>query len=268
MTLIDYQLHTNFSDGKASPEKMVRTAESMGLTEVAITDHLILSDRIVGPGIVDLSAYFDRIDRLRELSSIAVRIGLEVDYFPGKETKLEEMLSNSPLDFVLLSVHYPGNRSISSPDHTRSHQEIAKSYYDWWSRSIDAALEYHIADSIGHADYFKRWTIPLFGAELKIEDQIPLIKTAVHNLVNSNLCIDFNTSGFRHEVNIPYPSLPFLKFCLSQGARKFTLSSDAHQPDQIGHRLTTATQILLDLGVEEIYTFKGRRSVRLPLSSL
>jgi histidinol-phosphatase (PHP family) len=52
--------------------------------------------------------------------------------------------------------------------------------------------------------------------------------------------------------------------CLEAG-RPVALSSDAHVPDQLGHRYEDAVKLLGSLGVTEIADFEGRVRRMVPL---
>ena len=41
--MIDYHIHTNFSDGKNSHEEIIRSAKELNLTEIGFSDHLCLN---------------------------------------------------------------------------------------------------------------------------------------------------------------------------------------------------------------------------------
>ena len=101
MILRDFHTHTSFSDGRDTPEEMVRAAIAQGMTEIGFSDHsptwfdesyCILPDEV--------ERYRSEILRLKDLYSdaIIVRLGIEQDYY-----------SDAPTDgyeYVIGSVHY------------------------------------------------------------------------------------------------------------------------------------------------------------------
>jgi histidinol-phosphatase (PHP family) len=52
--------------------------------------------------------------------------------------------------------------------------------------------------------------------------------------------------------------------CLEAG-RPVALSSDAHVPEQLGHRYAEAVEMLGSMGVSEIADFEGRARRMVPL---
>lgn len=66
----DYHTHTTFSDGVDSVSTMVRAAAQAGITDLGISDH-------VRANTTWLPAYVDEIHRVRNITPIRVRIGVE-----------------------------------------------------------------------------------------------------------------------------------------------------------------------------------------------
>jgi histidinol-phosphatase (PHP family) len=64
-------------------------------------------------------------------------------------------------------------------------------------------------------------------------------------------------AGLRKPVGEIYPARAFLEMCLEAG-RPVALSSDAHEPDQLGFRYDEAIEMLRSMGVTEIADFEGR----------
>lgn len=77
--IIDYHIHTSFSDGFFSPRDMIQAAAERGIQEVCITDHYsswqpALSD-------LDFEEYFSTLDQIRTHESLGTKIfiGIEVN---------------------------------------------------------------------------------------------------------------------------------------------------------------------------------------------
>ena len=107
----DLHMHTTASDGKASLEEMIATAQSRGLKYIAITDH---SQRVSMANGLDpqrLRAQWAEIDRLREgLEGIIVLKGIECDILEKGGMDLpDDVLAEA--DWVIASVHYGQKQS-------------------------------------------------------------------------------------------------------------------------------------------------------------
>jgi histidinol-phosphatase (PHP family) len=69
--------------------------------------------------------------------------------------------------------------------------------------------------------------------------------------------VEVSTAGLRKPAAEIYPAPALLEMCLDAG-RPVALSSDAHEPDQLGHEYERAVELLGDLGVTEIAVFDRR----------
>jgi len=72
-------------------------------------------------GLAEHEEYRDRadqalIERLRRPDLYVAR-GLEIDFIPGREETIKEMLDQYPLDFVIGSVHYIDGWPFDHPDY-------------------------------------------------------------------------------------------------------------------------------------------------------
>ncbi|MFX0015328.1 MAG: PHP domain-containing protein [Promethearchaeota archaeon] len=78
--IIDYHIHTSFSDGFLRPREMILAAAEKGVREVCITDHY--SNWKPALSSADFEEYYVTIDNLRKNESLGVKvfIGIEVDF--------------------------------------------------------------------------------------------------------------------------------------------------------------------------------------------
>ena len=74
----------------------------------------------------------------------------------------------------------------------------------------------------------------------------------------SGIAVEVSTAGLRKPVGEIYPAPEFARMCVEVGA-EFSLSSDAHRPEQVGFAYDQAVDFLTDLGVERIAVFEQRR---------
>ena len=80
----------------------------------------------------------------------------------------------------------------------------------------------------------------------------------------ADVCVEFNTSGWRAPVKEAYPGVFFLSKCHELGI-PVTLGSDAHKPQDVGSGLQRAALILSKIGFREIATFCQRKRMMRPL---
>jgi len=110
----DLHMHTNFSDGAASPEQMVAAAKKKGLSYIAITDHASAMGMVRGMKKTGNSfrQYLHMMRALRDAEKgIRIFIGAEVDIEADGSLYLpDDMLRE--LDWVVASVHGQFHQSL------------------------------------------------------------------------------------------------------------------------------------------------------------
>ena len=83
-------------------------------------------------------------------------------------------------------------------------------------------------------------------------------------MADVDIAIEVSTAGWRKPVDEIYPAPAFLEMAIDAG-KPLALSSDAHVPDQLGHRYEDAVELLESMGVTEIAVFDGRQRRMEPL---
>ena len=101
--MIDYHLHVvAHADRPMTVENILEyceVAKSRGIRELGITEH----DRFLDD--IDLEAFREAKERSQD---VALRLGIEVDFVPGKEAEMERFATALPYDYVIGSVHRVG----------------------------------------------------------------------------------------------------------------------------------------------------------------
>ncbi len=101
--MIDFHIHSYFSDGDQTPQEILTVAERRNLSAIAITDHCDISGRFLYLRDVSqprpLREYVDEIRNLSPPESLRVFIGLELCKFSPKTPPPPEF---AELDFLLI----------------------------------------------------------------------------------------------------------------------------------------------------------------------
>lgn len=106
--MIDYHVHTTFSDGEKTPEEVISLAVSLGIEKLAITDHFDVFD----PGLSgkhktagELFRHFDAIKSAAEGKPITVCCGVETctDEYGSLRMDRECIAA---CDLIITSPHY------------------------------------------------------------------------------------------------------------------------------------------------------------------
>ena len=250
--LTDYHMHSILSDGNNSYEEMVHAAISKGLDEIGFSDHICLKPVDWAIEMVDVPVMTEQILdlKLKYKDEIKIRYGIEMDYFPGYETELKELIESIPLDFVIGSVHFIDDWNF----------DIDQSLYGKWSNDklyrkyfelIQQAAASGLFDIIGHIDIIKKFRVyPESNQEKLFDDTLRLIKK--HDLV-----VELNTGGVDKPCAEYCPGPKLLEMCYRHDV-PVTLSSDAHLASQIARHFESAVDLLDQIGYHEIAVFKNR----------
>jgi len=101
----DLQMHTKWSDGQQTIEEMVKAAQTLGYSYIAITDHYSTMPIVNGLNEQRLREQMKEIDHINEkLQGIKILKGAEVDIAPDGTLKGEKTVLRE-LDLVVGSVH-------------------------------------------------------------------------------------------------------------------------------------------------------------------
>jgi histidinol-phosphatase (PHP family) len=268
--LIDYHVHERHSRDtwSATVENYVRAAEERGIDEVAFTTHLITAgpDVVVGIRLHEIPEYLEEIRRAQETTKVRLLAGLEVDYFPQEERRIEKILGEHSLDIVLGSTHYVNGVDIGSRRQAeeffagRPISEGADEYYTVWRGAIESGL----FDVMAHPDYWRKY-IHIFRRPVGWDDFGSAVYDCLDSLVSHGVGIEVNTSGYRHGVGGSFPLQQFLDASYKAGVRTVTVGSDSHTPSQLGYRLGEAEEQLRRAGYSTLSSFRGRKNHSIPM---
>jgi len=185
-----------------------------------------------------------------------LRLGIEMDFIPGVEDRIANVLDGHDWDYVVGSVHFLRDHSLDTEDYSiwgagESADRIWRRYFETVAHSALSGLY----DIIGHPDLVKVW-----GSATPVPDRDPrfFYEPAVEAFAEAGVAVELSTAGWRKPVGEQYPAVPFLEMLVDAGC-PLALSSDAHEPDQLGFEYERAVELLESLGVREIAVFEGRQ---------
>ncbi|MGE5408530.1 MAG: histidinol-phosphatase [Syntrophothermus sp.] len=276
--LTDYHLHLRPDDADAAAEeyysaanvdRYLDAAAAAGVEELGVSEHVYRFRQALDlwrhP--LWLENAHDDLDAYCEfVRSTPLKLGLECDYIPGAEERIEALLGARQLDYVVGSVHFVGEGD-AAVDHdgfdvwegSADADEIWRRYFE----ALAACARSGLYDILAHPDLVKVWGR---ARPLPDRDLSAFYEPAVAAIAESGVAVEVSTAGLRKPVGEIYPSRDFAAMCVEAGA-VFALSSDAHLPEQVGFGYDRAVEFLRDLGVDEICVFEGRRRTLAPLGS-
>lgn len=267
----DYHTHTMLcGHAEGLPVDYVASAIRHGLSEIGISDHAPYPENIdteVRMAPAQWTHYRQWIAQARELGEgrIAVRYGVEIDWFPGRMQETEQLIADEPFDYVIGSVHYingevfdnPYDLSIWTPSGAPDRIWIA--YMEEMCRLAGSGC----ANIIGHFDLPKKFGyFPTPKAVAEVDERA---REALRIAAENGVCIEINTSGWSRAVKECYPAEKYLRMGAEFGIG-LVLGSDAHTPSQVGARFDDAVALAQSCGFTHLTRFEERRQTRIPLA--
>jgi histidinol-phosphatase (PHP family) len=249
----DYHMHSSYSDGRSLPEDYIAPAITAGLSEIGFSEHLTLfkdlEDWNMNP--VNITPYISHLESMQNtIKSIKIKIGLEVDFFSGKEQEILEFLAPLPLDYIIGSVHYLGERTVDvGPEfyEGKSIDRLFESYFD----SVIAAAASDLYDIIGHCDLIR-----IYGYKPS-SDLEPLYRKLAKTMKIHNVAFEVNTNGRNRPLADFYPDRRYLHIFREENV-PVCVNSDAHMPSRVAQYFDEAYELLRYIGFTEMAVFDKR----------
>jgi histidinol-phosphatase (PHP family) len=272
--LTDYHVHLRPDDLGAraeeyfTPENVERylaAAQEQGIEELGVSEHVYRFRQALD--VWDhpfwLENAHDDLDAYCEfVRTTPLRLGLEMDYVPGREDRIANLLDARDFDYILGSVHFVGDRAV---DHEGWDAWEARGNPDAvWRRYFEALAEAArsgLFDILAHPDLVKVW-----GRARPLPDRDPRFyyEPAVEAIQETGIAVEVSTAGLRKPVGEIYPAPELAAMCVEAGAA-FSLSSDAHVPEDVGRDYERAVETLRKWSVEEVAVFERRERRLEPL---
>ncbi len=264
----DYHIHTIFSDdADISLNEMIEGAITKGMDEVAITDHYDPDyPDPEFPFALDFPAYHKAMeDAQKEYEGrIVVRKGIEVGIQHGETMdQCRQAVHGYDYDIVIGSFHCFNGMDLYKADYaSMEEKDVIPAFYTYVR---DCLKEYKCYDVLGHINVIDRY-VPFAPDHRGCMD---LIEEILHMVIEDGKGIEINTSSFRYGMGMRTTPTPDILLLYKQlGGEILTIGSDAHKPNDIGHRFTHAQAMAEDMGFRYLTSFKGREPVMVPISEV
>ena len=212
--LVDYHMHTEFSDGDSDIEEYVEKASELGLEEIAITDHVWRSSDWV-------DEYTEEIEEVNRRHDIKIHAGLEAKVIDRRGSVDVSDEDAEKIDFVMGVVHrYRPEADEPYDDSLKLETEDAAQEETYLTKKM---LENPKVDLVGHPSrtYYKfhySEEEPHFPNE-KLEEMIEAAK-------EEGKPLEYNARLPRHVRE------RLLKMYVDQGFG-FTVGSDSHEAERL-----------------------------------
>jgi histidinol-phosphatase (PHP family) len=260
--IVDYHMHLRnpreeIAHDTWSVEPFVAAARGAGVDEIGFTEHGYYFTQLrtlwsvpdqTERCVYSLDSYVDAVVQARE-RGLPVKLGLEVDYVPGREDETRALLAPYPWDFLLGSVHWIDGLSVDGDPRLVGEvgvEEAWRRYFDELARAARSGL----FDSLSHPDLVK-----IFGDRVDAFDYSEIAEA----IAGCGVAVEVSTAGLRKPVRELYPHPDFLAACRARGV-PVTTGSDAHSPDVVGRDFDRARELLRSAGYDTVTVFERRQA--------
>jgi histidinol-phosphatase (PHP family) len=248
--LCDYHVH--LERGPYTLEwlqQFLQQAKKVGVAELGVVEHLYrfreARQLFLNPWVEERQTQYigDYLDLMQKAKKQRwpVRVGLEVDYVPGKEEELRAFLRKLPLDFVIGAVHWLGDWGFDTDPATWEGKDVLAVYEDYYD-ALSRAARSDLFDIIGHPG-----NIGYFGHLPDVKELGRLEDGFVASLRNKRVVVEINTGGLLRPAHALWPRLAMLRK-LRTAQRDIVLGSDAHLPEHVGHAFPEVLRLLKQSG--------------------
>ena len=272
--IVDYHMHLRDRHGDQPDglyllervERYVAKAAEMGVDEIGFSDHIYHFSQarhlwnvpwMLARSGDNLDGYVSAVEQAKE-RGLPVKLGLEVDYSPGAEDAIAEVLGRYDWDYLLGSVHFVDGLSIDMEPSLIALVGVDEAwarYFDWLGQAGQSGL----FDVLAHPDLVK-----FFGQRPDDDTTGAAYRQALEGIASSNVCLEVSTAGLHKPVGEIYPDQALLTPAFRSGI-PITLASDAHVPEHVGRDLDRAIEHARYAGYETVTVFEGRRRRQEPL---
>lgn len=278
MTLTDYHVHLRPDDPgtdasayftERNVARYVERANEHGIGELGFSEHVYRFREAlevwrhpfwVEQAVDRLDDYVEFLLAMRD-AGYPVKVGLELDYLPGREDELAALVDDRPFDYVIGSVHFIADRAVDHEGYDAWRESAPDEVWREYFEAVGQAGASGIFDILAHLDLVKIWGA---GRPAPPEPDRTYYDLAIERIRASDVAVEVSTAGLRKPVGEMYPSPELLRMCLEAG-KPIVLSSDAHVPDDVGFAYDRAVETLREAGVGELAVFDRRARRQEPL---
>lgn len=267
--LADYHFHLERGPYSAAwLDRFLTTGRARGVGEFGVTEHghrFVEALPVLDHPWVRSHPLLPLQDYVRFVQEMAaegrpVRLGLEMDYVPGKERETRDLLAQAAFDYVIGSVHwldgwmfdYVGDPACMAEWDRRDRRAVYARYFAVLAQAAASGL----FQIIGHADLVK--IMGFYPGQPWPE----LAEPAIAAIAAAGVAVEVNTAGLRKPVGEMYPAAWLLRQLKLHNV-PVTLGSDAHVPEDSGRDFDLAVRLLRSCGYTEYSVFhQQQREVR------
>lgn len=260
----DSHMHTPLcKHAVGEPEAYAETAIRRGLKGIIFTCHSPMPDGWwpqVRMDIAQLDEYLALVDRTAQTYAgrLDVRVGMEMDFFPGMEAWVASLSARCDFHHVLGSVHFFGS-DYRAKFWQGDLLAFQKQYFSHLAESAETGL----FDTLAHPDLVKN----LQPADYDFPQIAEHIGQCLDRIAATGVAMELNTSG-RLKANPEFNPGPAMLAMMRQRQIPVVLGSDSHVPRRVGSDFADALDALTSAGYTSVSHFLARQRVDLPIAAV
>jgi histidinol-phosphatase (PHP family) len=254
--LIDYHVHAVAHGEYLYKQEWINEfldqAYERGIQEIGFSEH---------------DEYKDMLDfnllkkvQISRHNNIDVKIGLEVDYVPGREEEIRDIILQNEYDYIIGSVHYIDGWGFDHPDFKAGFDDREiDDIYSQYANILMKMVQSTCFDVVGHIDLVKIW-----GHRPKRRTSLYYLEPVLKAIKKYGLAVEINSAGLRKTVEEIYPASNLINMMFAYNI-PITFGSDAHHPDQIGEGLVEAYRSARQAGYKYLVRLSQREKLVTPM---
>jgi len=266
--LTDYHVHTTLcKHASGDIESYILAAIDKGLSEIAFTDHIPFfrkdqNNDMHRMALEEFETYYSMVKAMQEKykDRISILYGIEAEYELPYIDVIKQILLNNKFDLIIGSVHavYDMEKSSNLESHKmlKSDKRYYSEYYKMLHKMACSGL-FHI---LGHFDK------SVIESKVNCIDCNPFKNewyAALEAVAQNGLVLEVNTSAFRKMASIPYLSQETMH-CAKELGIRWTITSDAHKPEDVGSNYSLAIDYLHKFSFDSIVRRVGKNWISVP----
>ena len=268
--IYDFHTHSVNSDGFGTLDELCGYAIQKGISGFALTDH------------ADMEYYEERdtYNRIKKSLSDAlearekykdileVYTGIELGGYLASPEKAKEVLSLTPFDVVLCSVHgaewEKWGRFYSKieffEDQVRDDELLT--YLDDYFKILMKTAKAFDYDVLAHIVCPARYMTGRYGRKTELKNYADEIAEIMKTVIDKGAALEMNVAGFKK-----YTMQSEWLFSLYKdlGGKYVTIGQDTHKPHMIAENVPLGIEMLKSLGYDSYVIYKNRQAHRIKI---
>nr|BBH95829.1 histidinol phosphate phosphatase HisJ [Thermogemmatispora argillosa] len=249
---IDTDFHSHVS--RSSARAMVSEAKEQGLRVLGLSEHvfqmrevrpLLAHMPLEGPEMA-LVDYIEAVHEAGQALQFDVRLGLEVDFIPGKVEAVRELLQGYPWDFLIGSVHEIDGKLLENEEGWGEAAEAEQA----WHRYMELLRQAVRSGFFSVVSHPVRLFVENPHLPATIDEELEQLAAEA---ARCDVALEVN--GF-DVATYPHVVRRLVRACALQGA-PVSVGSDAHYPSSLANSHEASERLLREAGIHRVRIWRS-----------